>query len=304
MMLTNALQAIQMGFHIFPVEPGEKTPIRIYQDKSKDEAPWTVKWSEIATNDINTVIDWWTYAPNANIGIACKPSGLLVVDCDIPKADGLLTGTPWVSLHDRFGPRVDGETVFYTVATKYSLPGKVDEAFDTYAVTTGSGGCHYYYRWPEGVQSSQDSIVRGVLDVRGNGGERGGYVLGAGSRTDKGNYEVAATLPVVKAPAWLVALCDEETRAKFQQPKQTPNSLAQPKNANFSGLTDTVRQAPDGNLNNSLLWAARAMCADGGTEQEAINLLAPVYVECRGRGGERQAIATIMSAFRLQKRKM
>lgn len=81
------------------------------------------------------------------------------------------------------------------------------------------------------------------------------------------------------------------------------NKFPQPKSANFSGLVDTVRTAPDGNLNNSLLWAARAMCADGGSEEECIDLLAPTYVNCNGRGGYRQAEQTIRSAYRLQGRK-
>lgn len=297
--LGDAVTAVQLGFHIFPLEPNEKTPIRIHQDKSKDDAPWTVRWSEIATNDINTVVEWWTYAPNANIGIACKPSSIFVVDCDRPKSDHLLRSTPWAYLHDEFGPRPDGETVFYKVAERYGGPEKLASVFDTYTVTTGSGGVHYYYRWPEGVQSSQDSIARGVLDVRGNGGQRGGYVLADGSVTDKGPYRVAQKLDIAPAPAWLIKLCSERPVA----PKRPNASIAQPRSSNFSGLVDTVRNAADGNLNNSLLWAARAMCADGGAEDDCIELLAPTYVECNGRGGHRQAEQTIRSAYRLQGRK-
>ncbi|MGW6260350.1 bifunctional DNA primase/polymerase [Streptomyces sp. NPDC055085] len=297
-LLNNAVACALRGWHIFPVEPNAKTPIRIYQDRSPEDAPWTIRWSEVATTDLNQIVKWWTYAPTANIGIACKPSRLHVIDCDIPKTDGVLTGTPWAYLQEFLGPRVDGETLYDQVAQRYGGGEALTTCFDTYQVAIGSGGLHLYYRWPDGVQSSQDSIVKGVLDVRGNGGERGGYVLGAGSGTDRGGYVQKLGRPVRDAPGWLVELCRLRTR-----PAPPKSPLQQPRSASFAGLVNTVRTAPDGNLNNSLLWAARAMCADGGSEDDCINLLAPVYVECGGKGGERQARATIRSAYRLQGRK-
>lgn len=307
-LLPFALQAISQGFHIFPVEPGGKTPIRIYQDRPKEEAPWTIKWSEVATNDVNKVAEWWSYAPMANIGVACKPSGLFVVDCDQAKEDDILKGTQWEYLHDLFGPRVDGETVWDQVAERYGGgPDAVQRAFNTYQVATGSGGRHFYYRWPPEVHSSQDSIVRGLLDVRGNGGERGGYVLAAGSVTTSGRYtEDDSESPGVhagvrNAPEWLVALC------RYQEPYRSPRApepFDRPRNIVFHGLVDTVRHAPDGNLNNGLFWAARAACTDGLEEQECIDLLAPEYVQLGGNGGYRQAEATIKSAYRNQRRKL
>ncbi|MGW0939082.1 bifunctional DNA primase/polymerase [Streptomyces sp. NPDC002666] len=297
-LLPDAVRAIRMGLHVFPVEPLGKTPARIHQDKTKEEAPWTVKWSEIATNDINTVVRWWTYAPDCNIGVACKPSGIFVVDCDQPKRDGILAGTPWEDLHAVLGPRVDGETAFDQVVQRYGGVESIPDAFDTYTVATGSGGKHFYYRWPDGVHSSQDSIIRGLLDVRGNGGERGGYVLGAGSFTEKGPYVPENVRSIRDAPAWLVELCRDKPRPA---PPRSP--LAQPRSVSFGGLAIAVRTAPDGNLNNALLWAARAMCADGGTEEQAVELLALEYVNANGRGGQRQAEATIRSAYRLQNRK-
>ena len=115
-LLPYALEALAQGLWIFPVEPNNKTPIRIYQDRPKDDAPWTIRWSEVASNDVNKIVQWWTYAPMANIGVACKQSGMFVVDCDLAKADDLLKGTPWEYLHELFGARVDGETLWDQVA--------------------------------------------------------------------------------------------------------------------------------------------------------------------------------------------
>lgn len=299
-LIREALEAQRRGFHIFPVEPNAKTPIRIYQDRPKDDAPWTVRWSEIATNDLDTIVRWWAHAPMANIGVACKPSGLLVVDCDLPKKDGLLSGTPYANLHALLGPLVDGETLFDAVAQRYGGVEAVRDAFDTYSVATGSGGLHLYYRWPVDVQSTQDSIVKGVLDVRGNGGERGGYVLGEGSQTGSGPYVRRCSQDIRPAPDWLVALCRERQRT----PDPVKSQFHRPRNPNFGGLVEQVRTAYEGNRNNALLWAARAMCADGATQEECSALLVPAYLDNGGEGGERQANQTIRSAYRLQSRKM
>lgn len=283
-----AVQAASRGWHIFPVEPGAKTPHKIRPDK-----PYTIRWSEVATNDVATVTDYWLYSPMANIGIACKPSGLLVVDCDIAKKEYALRDTNWGYLHDRLGPLVDGEDVLREMCERW---GDGYEAFRrTYRVCTASMGLHLFFRWPEGVQASQASPVPGALDIRCNGGQRGGYVLGPGSATEKGPYVAENDLPVADAPPWLVEMCREKPR-----PKPVKDMFSQPGHASYSGLVEKVRLAQEGNRNNCLLWAARSMCEDGATEEQCVELLVPAAMECGLDGGERQALSTIRSAYRLQ----
>lgn len=293
-----AIDAVLKGFTIFPVEPGAKTPHRLYPNKPKETHPYTIKWSEQASSDMTQVVKWWTISPMANIGVACKQSSLLVLDCDAPKAQGQLRGTPFEYLHDKFGPLVDGTDVLRELCTE-QFGQSWDELYDTYRVCTTRMGLHLYYHWPDDVKASQASIVNGILDVRSNGGMRGGYVLGAGSIVGTGAYVAENSSAVRPAPAWLVQLLTEKPRAAA-----APREFARPGSGNFSGLVETVRNAPDGNLNNSLLWASRAMYEDGATLEEAVDLLAPVYVECNGRGGQRQAESTIRSGFRLQREKM
>lgn len=287
-----AIQAILKGFHIFPVQPGEKTPHRIYPDK-----PYTIRWSEVATDDPTKVVEWWQYSPEANVGIACKPSGLLVVDCDMPKSINNLRGTPFEFLHETLGGYVDGTDVLKELCVN-QFGQDWSELTDTYQVCTTRGGLHLYYRWPEDVEASQASIVRGVLDIRCNGGDKGGYVLGAGSVTPAGRYTVELDRPVAPAPPWLVELCRVKPR-----PARPTDTFRQPGSANFGGLVEAVRLAPEGNRNNCLLWAARSMCEDGASEEEAMSLLVPAALECGLDGGERQARQTIQSAYRLQRQK-
>jgi hypothetical protein len=290
--LAQALAAIGKGFHIFPVQPGEKTPHLI-----KPGLPYAIRWGEVATNDFARVMDWWTYSPDANIGIAAKPSGLLIVDCDIAKEDYALRnspqGEPWSYLHDKFGATVDGSDVLREMCGRFG--DDYSRLERTYRVCTASMGLHLYFRWPEGVQASQASPVPGVLDIRCNGGTKGGYVLGAGSATEKGSYVAENDLPIADAPPWMVELIREKPKPARVKPLFSNGTGG----GGHSGLVNTVRHAQAGNVNASLLWAACTMCEDGVSEEECVDLLVEPYVEAGGRGGERQAQQTIRSAYKM-----
>ena len=299
----HAVKAWQRGFFVFPVNPVgtvcpqsgaviDKQPHLIEPDK-----PYRVRWPDVATNDLDRILSWWAYSPEANIGIPARQSELLIVDCDIAKKDYALRGTPYEHLHKQFGSLVDGTDVLRVVCEEHG--GNWEELQDTYRVCTGSMGLHLYFKWPPEIQASQASIVTGLLDIRCNGGERGGYVLGAGSETTKGMYVEENTLPVRPAPPWLIELCRDKP-----VPKRPASPFAQPRaTGNISGLIELIRNAPDGNLNNALLWSARAACSDGVPIEKAIDELGAAYVDSHGRGGQRQAEATIRSGYNLQRRK-
>lgn len=282
-LLGYAARALAMGMWIFPVNPcGTEDPENPgeYIDKwphlIRPGRPWKIKWGEAATNDMNKVIQWWQYSPEANIGVAVRQSGLLVVDCDKAKD----------------GTAEDGVDQYMEICAKYGMdPAQV---CDTYTVRTGSGGTHFYYRWPDGVQASQAGLAP-LVDVRSNGGTRGGYVLAAGSVTTKGAYTVDYDAPILDCPPVLVELCRDKPK-----PKPPKAMFSQPGHAGYSGLVESVRLAQEGNRNNCLLWAARSMCEDGAPEEQCIDLLVPAAMECGLDGGERQALATIRSAYRLQ----
>lgn len=289
-MLTAALNAQQQGFHIFPVAAGAKVPHRA-----------AGSWGETATNSLTTIAHFWTQVdPNANIGIACKNSKLLVVDCDIAKEDYALRGTEWEYVHGAYGPRVSGEGLLDEMRFKIDGEG-CGNMPPTFEVRTGSGGLHLYYRWPDNwPRISQASPAKGVIDVRGNGGQWGGYVLGAGSVTERGRYQVEPPYgqSIALPPTWIRRLVAE----KPQQPKiRKPAGLRQPGALSWSGLVDSVRNAGEGNRNNALLWAARAMCSDGAPESEALTVLGEA---ARDAGlGDFEIERTIQSGYRAQKYK-
>lgn len=296
-MLEHALRAQSRGLHIFPVTPGLKVP----HPKAgyRDAAGAFHGWGETSTNDRARIEYFWTHVdPRANIGVACKPSGLLVVDLDLAKEDDNLRGTDWAYMHDVYGPRVNGEELLHEMA--YKLGGDKPSDLMTYTVRTGSGGLHLYYQWPEEWgQQSQASPVKGLIDVRGNGGDHGGYVLGEGSVTEAGPYvSIDALRSPQIAPEWIRQLVTP--RPKVYTPRRM-SGIQQPHSVSWSGLVSSVRNAGEGNRNNSLLWAARAMCTDGADEEEAKKVLGEAATSA-GLGWA-EIERTIESAYRVQRQK-
>lgn len=285
-MLQHALKAQSRGLHIFPVAAGQKTPHRTVRS-----------WGQQATNDISQITYFWTQVdPQANIGVACKPSGILVIDLDQAKEDHNLRDTEWAYMHDVYGPRVNGEDLWDEMIYKWHD----GPALGTYTVRTGSGGIHLYYQWPEhwGLQS-QASPVKGLIDVRGNGGQWGGYVLAEGSQTDAGPYYhlLNGHGPQI-APEWIRQLVTP--KPKVVTPRRAMG-IQQPHAISWSGLVESVRNAGEGNRNNALLWAARSMYSDGATLAEALDVLGTPATFAGLPWGEIER--TIQSAYRIQQQK-
>lgn len=288
-MLAHALNALNRGFHIFPVAVGQKIP-----------HPQAGNWGQTATNDPTQVITFWTQIdPRANIGVACKPSQLLVVDLDRAKKEWALKGTEWEYVHAAYGPLVQGEDLFDEMKFKLATGDDQEvDPYETHVVRTGSGGLHLYYRWPSHwPRISQASPVKGLVDVRGNGGQHGGYVLGEGSRTEAGAYAEGTNFSISLPPKWIRQLVAE----KPAQPKVRFTGLRQPGAISHSGLVESVRNAGEGNRNNALLWASRTMCEEGATEADCLATLGPAAREAGL--GDFEIERTIQSAYRVQRQK-
>ena len=142
-------------WHVFPVSR-DKTPL--------------VKWKTVATSDPTMIATWQARYPNSNVGIACGPSGLLVMDAD-----------------------ASGEFERFCEAHSQPVP-------RTFSVAT-SKGRHWYFRSTQDI-SNAVRLPGFELDVRAVGG----YVVAPGSVHQTGVvYEpLDASAPVLDAPSWLV----------------------------------------------------------------------------------------------------
>lgn len=157
--------ADKFSIHVFPLGPRSKVPLgRLAPNGFLS-----------ATVDPKLITDWWSKSPQANIGIACGPSGFVVIDVD---------------------PRNGGDDTLVTLIKELGpLP-------STWTALTPGGGQHQYFR--DQVGEYAGSLGPGV-DVKFNG-----YVVappsthpdGGEYRWDLGHHpseSPIATLPV----AWL-----------------------------------------------------------------------------------------------------
>lgn len=150
-----------------------------HRQGSAGKHPVARAWTEASVTDEQMVHAIWTARPYANVGILTGvKAGIWVLDID-PKNGGDVS---LAELQAEHGP----------------LP-------PTYTVRTGGGGVHYYFLMPSNfvVRNRQrnGSIAKGI-DVRGEGGQ----VVAPNSNTFFGSYELLLDLPLVQAPAWLLAM--------------------------------------------------------------------------------------------------
>ncbi len=175
----SALDAVLRGWHVFPCAVGGKRPAL------------RGNWQELATRSPDQVRDWWARAPY-NIGIACGPSGLVVIDLDLPREDA-----------GDDDPDEDGALFPLSGADRLSRLARANrERYpgDTYVVDTPSGGCHLYFSVADGKARNSAGAVAPHIDVRADGG----YVVGAGSRVGGQAYTArnGAREPA-PLPSWL-----------------------------------------------------------------------------------------------------
>lgn len=185
-LLASALGYAERGWPVFPVLVGRKQPL------------WS-RWEARATLDHDTIRRVWTRAPY-NVGVACGPSGLVVIDLDQPKEDE--PGPP-----SEHAGATCGADVLASLAEQAGQPWP-----DTMTVATPSGGKHLVFRAPEGIEVHNSAkTVAWHVDVRA----RGGYVLGIGSLIDGRPYRLENSGPPVPLPRWLCELVtprDEPTK--------------------------------------------------------------------------------------------
>jgi hypothetical protein len=242
-----ALRAARRGWYVFPLWPNSKTPaLHGYRDcpGAADCAEGHLGWEQRATRDEQRIAAYWSRLPGANVGVACGPSALVVLDLDTPGGEHAETtrvahGADTLA---RLAHEAQGEG--------YELPDH------TFAVATSSGGIHLYYQAPVGVTLRNTSGVAGaLLDSRG----AGGYVVAAGSVRPNGAYRVVNDAPVAELPDWLIPHLTPPVHEAPQPARRAGNAApATDKRvtAYLATVTQKVIDAPQGSRHDVLLRAA------------------------------------------------
>ncbi len=146
--------------------------IPVFPCKPGGKEPLTPRGFHDATTDESRVHLWWNRWPLANIGVPTgERSGILALDVDHPAGLDALE------------------------SERGALPA-------TATTATGSGGMHYLYRYPAGVEIRNSAGKLGTgLDIRGEGG----YIIAPPSRTTR-PYEWLDRRLLAVPPEWLIEM--------------------------------------------------------------------------------------------------
>jgi putative DNA primase/helicase len=250
-----AVRYARRGWFVFPAAPRGKTPI-------------TKRGMLDATTDEGLVAAWWEQWPQANIGISCGPSRLLVVDLD--GEDAVLA---WADLAARHGghPR-------------------------TLAARTGKG-FHGYF---SGEGRSSAGRIGAKIDTRG----AGAYVIAPPSVHGSGAVYrwIDATLDPVPAPEWLTeALDNGRPEPPIGERRRLPEGVPFTPygRSALAAITEEMAATVEGERNstlNALAYRCGRLSAAGQlAEQVAHRDLVAAAIDV-GLDGE-EAEATFRSGF-------
>ena len=192
-MMRHALQYAQKGWYVFPVHTMREGRCSCGRNCGRPgKHPWTQNGWKDATLSSELIEVWWRAHPDANIGVACGPSGLLVVDVD---------------------PRNNGDETFADLEIRHgALP-------PTRTSCTGGGGQHYFFD-VAGVDGKFKGRVLGQgIELQA----AGQYVVVPPSTHLSGRcygWDAGQPEEVASPPAWLV---DEPMRQS-----RLPETLGSP----------------------------------------------------------------------------
>ena len=251
---------------MFPCCPGGKRPA-------------VDRWEERACGDADRVARYWPSSRH-NVGVACGPSGLVVIDLDVSPDDA-------AGISETLAPYGAQQLAGILREMGRTWP-------DTLTVRTPSGGWHLYFGAIRGreIRNSASRIAPKV-DVRGCGG----YVIGPGSVVDSGQYAVTEGQEPALLPEWLAGLAESSPQPSAVSPLPRHGSAP----VRLRGLIATVLDATPGvDRNSRLHWAAcRAGEMVAASQVDKSTAIAALLHAAETIGlGQREARGTIASGMR------
>lgn len=239
-----------------------------------EKRPLTPHGFQDASSDLGVINSWWRHQPDANIGVPTGTvGGVDVVDVDVHD-----TGSGYTAFeHARRAGFVEGWA---------------------WMVRTPSGGLHAYFLHTDQGQQRSWQVPGKHIDFRGDGG----YIIVPPSQVmgDDGvshSYQQIAVAenrrPGPIDAAGLRGFLDPPR--PMRPPQDLPAVGARP-----DKLAAWVASRPEGARNGGLFWAACRMAEEGHDLSITTSLLG----EAAYTAGlpEREALATIRSAYRIARR--
>ncbi|MCX4557961.1 bifunctional DNA primase/polymerase [Streptomyces phaeochromogenes] len=273
-MVHEALALASLGWHVFPLTRNGKPALH-----GRDKCPGTgvctdghKGFEQRATTDADTIERAWSGPYRGfNIGVACGPSRLVVLDLDLAKGD---TPPPeWNA------PGItDGRDVF---AELYARNGGHFPFGTTPAGLSPSGGLHLYYAAPDGIEVRLSAGKVGwKVDVRA----WGGYITAPPTITLSGTYQWITDPGVARPqhmPLWLIRRAAPPKPPPPVMPTVVKDSTGYAASA-LRGELQAVLDAIEGTRNDTLNQASFNL----GTLVGAGRLDSRVAVEALVAAGE------------------
>ncbi len=216
------------GWHLFPTGG---------RDMKRPAAG--IKWGSAATNDLTGLLEWFDAAEDSvGVGVACGPSGLVVVDVDSYKAEA-------------------EESMRWLTENGFDLP-------PTLTAETASGGKHFYYQ--ASASQALGNTAAGLpgverklpgIDFRADGG----YVVAPPTRRgDGGEYRFTNEQEPAACPDWLTPA----QRSPAQRSSRAERHLTPPKDntvalKRLAGLAKHLAETPEGERHAALYTIARTL---------------------------------------------
>ena len=211
---------------------------------SPGKHPRTKAGVKDATDDVETVHEWWSTWPDAHVGVATgAPSGVWVLDVDD-------------------GADVNGSADLAAIEARHGrLPATLE-------ARTGSGGRHFVWRMTPATEALRNRARLKIdgrttgLDVRATGG----YVVVAPSGHESGGvYQWTRRMEPVEAPGWLLGLLTAPAPAPAPSPAPAlPLASGGDRVARYLGRlvedqAARIRSAPQGGRHQAIVQAAHKL---------------------------------------------
>jgi hypothetical protein len=210
-LLAAALAYGELGWKVFPIWEGTK------------DRPHLKDWGLLASSSLEQIEKWWTRWPRANIGLACGPSLIAVVDVDTKEGKN---GQRTIDQLEAF----EGLRLSPTRIQRTPSGGRQHLYAGEVASTVAKIGAHLY-----------DKPFLSHVDTRGSGGANGGYVLLPPSRTianaqrhtHEGVYQWLNEVSLAPVDAWVVEACGATTES-HERTDEPVIELDQPANIEWA----------------------------------------------------------------------
>lgn len=179
-----AQRLAKSGIKVYPLSPGSKVPV---QDSHGEHD---------ATDDPNTIREWFTYDPNYNLAINLQASGLAVVDLDNHSngVNGIRTYSEYIRNH--------GDSYVDTLRT--------------YTEITPRNGFHIFYKLNHDLGNKDIQLMPGVELLTGKTVIAPSFIneFEKGYKAEYQGFQELSYDKIQPLPEWIIELAKDSLKQK------------------------------------------------------------------------------------------